>query len=97
MAPTSILAEQHYRSLLKLLAANTPPEPPRRSSRASRPKLLGLEPPAEAVASEDSTASELPEVPNGSRLPKSSCQKSKRQKRRDRSRHRSHGVGRRTR
>jgi len=28
MAPTSILAEQHYRSLLKMLATNSPPEPP---------------------------------------------------------------------
>jgi ATP-dependent DNA helicase RecG len=27
MAPTSILAEQHYRSLLKMLATNSPPEP----------------------------------------------------------------------
>ena len=28
MAPTSILAEQHYRSLLKMLATNSLPEPP---------------------------------------------------------------------
>jgi ATP-dependent DNA helicase RecG len=28
MAPTSILAEQHFRSLLKMLTTNSPPEPP---------------------------------------------------------------------
>ncbi len=52
MAPTSLLAEQHYRSLLSQLAGNTPPEPP--------PAIVGDQP-ADAP-SEFSTESEPPEA-----------------------------------
>ena len=56
MAPTSLLAEQHYRSLLRQLAGATPPEPP--------PPVVEDQPAGalSAATPENSPEDELPEV-----------------------------------